>query len=106
MTFLGAALMLVGSVFALLSAVGLWRFPDLYTRLHAAALAGPLGSGVILLSVAITAGDLFATVRCALGFVFLIIATPISAHLLARAVRRTASSPTNIASIKNIGNSR
>mgnify|MGYP001553539309 CR=1 FL=1 len=106
MTLVGVVLMLGGSAFAFLSAIGLLRFPDLYTRLHAAAQAGPVGAGLILLGVAINSADIFVTVRCVLGFAFLIAASPISANLLARAAFRSRLSSTNISSIKNIDNSR
>src|SRR5690606_16047940 len=43
-----AFLLVAGSVFSLLAAVGLLRFPDLYTRMHAASKAGTIGSGLLL----------------------------------------------------------
>ena len=105
MTFVAAALMFVGSAFGLLAALGLLRFPDLFTRLHAAAKAGPVGAGLILLGVAFSSQEPFVAVRCVLGIAFLIMVSPISAHLLARASVRTGSSVPNITSIKNIDNS-
>ncbi len=41
MSIAGAILILIGSAFCLLAALGVLRFPDLYTRLHAASKAGP-----------------------------------------------------------------
>ncbi|MEL7540417.1 MAG: monovalent cation/H(+) antiporter subunit G, partial [Pseudomonadota bacterium] len=35
---LGSALMLVGAVLAVIGTVGVLRFPDFYTRLHAASV--------------------------------------------------------------------
>lgn len=106
MTFVAVALMLAGSVLGLLAAVGLLRFPDLYTRLHSAAKAGPLGAGLILLGVAFTSTDFGVEVRCLLGLAFLILVSPISAHLLARAALRSDASSANIASIKTVHDSR
>ena len=56
-TILAAALILVGSLFALTASVGLLRLPDLYTRMHAASKAGTLGSCVMLLALAVHADD-------------------------------------------------
>lgn len=84
MIYLAAALLLAGSLLAAIAALGILRFPDVYTRLHAASKAGPLGAGLILLAVACMAGDWAIAVRCVLGFVFLILTSPVSAHLLAR----------------------
>lgn len=106
MTAVAAILMLAGSGFALLAAVGLLRFPELYTRLHAAAKAGPVGAGLILVGTAIVSQDLGLAIRCLLGLVFLILVSPISAHLLARAARLSGSSPPNTTSIKNVDDSR
>ena len=77
MTFIGLALLVAGSAFSLLAAIGLLRFPDFYTRLHVGAKAGPLGAGLILLSVAATSADGLLAIRCVVGFVFLIMVSPI-----------------------------
>lgn len=106
MTAVACLLILVGSAFGLSAALGLLRFPELFTRMHAAAKAGPLGAGMILLGVGCLSADFWTAVRCVLGVVFLIMVSPISAHLLARATRRTGSLPANISSIKNIHDSR
>lgn len=106
MMLVAVLLILVGSVFSLLGALGLLRFPNLCARLHAAAKAGPLGVGLILLGVAFNSTELLVAARCVLGIVFLIVLSPISAHLLARTTLGAGSSAENITSIKNIDNSR
>ena len=57
MSYLAATLMLIGAIFCALAALGVLRFPDLYTRLHAASKAGPLGAGLILLAAGLASGD-------------------------------------------------
>ncbi|MFB6249755.1 MAG: cation:proton antiporter, partial [Salinibacter sp.] len=42
-TALPGLLMLVGTGFMLIAAIGLLRLPDLYTRMHAVTKAGTLG---------------------------------------------------------------
>lgn len=106
MTIIAVVLVLIGSAFGLLAALGLLRFPDLFTRLHATAKAGPLGAGLIFLGIAAGSADPLVAVRCTLGIVFLMILSPISAHLLARTTVRLGLSAPNITSIKNIDNSR
>jgi multicomponent Na+:H+ antiporter subunit G len=91
--YLGAALLLVGAVFSLLAALGVLRLPDLYTRLHAASKAGVVGAGFMLVGAGIVSGDGAIVLRALLGMVFLLLATPISAHLLARAALRAGISP-------------
>lgn len=82
---IAAALLILGSVFALIAALGLWRFPDIYCRMHAASKAGTLGSGLMLIAIAFHAGDLGTVTRAVAGFVFFLLTAPISSHLLAKA---------------------
>ena len=85
MIYIASVLLLIGSVFCAIAALGLLRLPDVYTRLHAASKAGTLGAGLILLGVGFASGDLSIAVRCVLGLIFIVLTTPVSAHLLARA---------------------
>ena len=77
--------MLLGAFFSLVAALGLVRLPDLYSRMHAASKAGTMGSGLMLAAVAIIALDGAVIVRAFVGFLFLLLTAPVSAHLLARA---------------------
>lgn len=79
-----ALLILIGSVFALAASIGLLRFPDLYTRMHAAAKAGTLSSCVMLIALAVYADDFSVTTRALGGVLFFLLTAPISAHLLAK----------------------
>jgi len=88
-TYLGCIFLLVGAGFALLGAVGVLRLPDLYTRMHAASKAGAVGGGMILLAVALTSLDGAVALRAILGTGFLLLTTPVSAHLLARVNHRS-----------------
>ncbi len=84
-----AVLLLVGAVFSLLGAIGVLRLPDLYTRLHAASKAGIVGAGLMLVAAGLASGDGAILLRALLGVVFMLLATPLSAHLLARAARKS-----------------
>lgn len=78
-------LVLLGAFFSLLAAVGILRLPDLFTRMHAASKAGTLGSGLMLVAIACIAFDGPVILRALVGFLFLLLTAPVSAHLLARA---------------------
>ncbi len=84
-TLVSAALIVVGSLFALLAAVGVLRLPDVYTRLHAASKAGTVGSSLLLIALALHAEDAGTLSRALAGVVFLLLTAPVSAHLLAKA---------------------
>ena len=82
--YLAAVLMVLGAVFSLLASIGVLRFPDLLTRMHAASKAGAVGGGLLLLAVALVSLDAAVALRALLGIVFLLLTTPLGAHLLAR----------------------
>lgn len=78
-------MLVVGAFFALVASVGLLRLKDVYMRMHAASKAGTLGSGMMLLALAIYAGDLSVITRALAGVVFFLLTAPVAAHLLAKA---------------------
>lgn len=82
--FLGS-LLIVAAIFNLIAAIGLLRLPDVYTRMHAASKAGTFGSGLMLVTIAIHAGEINIASRALAGVAFFLLTAPISAHLLARA---------------------
>jgi multicomponent Na+:H+ antiporter subunit G len=84
-TLLVAAMMIIGSAFSVIAALGLIRLPDVYTRMHAASKAGTLGSGVMLIALGIYSGDVGTLTRSLAGLIFFLLTAPISAHLLAKA---------------------
>ncbi|TYC65303.1 monovalent cation/H(+) antiporter subunit G [Stappia sp. BW2] len=78
-------MLIVGASFALVASIGIIRLKDVYMRMHAASKAGTLGSGVMLLALAVHASDLAVVTRAIAGVVFFLLTAPISAHLLAKA---------------------
>jgi len=100
--YLAAVAVLLGAVFGLLAAIGIVRLPDLYTRLHAASKAGVVGAGLILIAVALISTDGSAILRAILGIIFLLLSTPIAAHLLARAAHKAGEMPSVKTTIEEI----
>lgn len=80
-------LLISGAVFVLLGSVGLVRFADFYSRLHAPTKATTLGLGGLLLASALLSSlqGPGLSLREILISLFLFITAPISAHLLAKA---------------------
>ncbi|MFB6230606.1 MAG: monovalent cation/H(+) antiporter subunit G [Salinibacter sp.] len=86
MTDILAALLMTGGTFLMLvAAVGLLRFPDLYTRMHAVTKAGTLGIGLMLISAAVAFGDLSVAARALAALLFVFLTAPVSAHMIGRA---------------------
>ncbi len=84
-TLISAALLVIGSIFALIASIGLLRLPDLYTRMHAASKAGTMGSCLMLIALAIHSSDVGTVSRALAGVVFFLLTAPVSTHLLAKA---------------------
>ncbi len=94
MSIVAIVLIAAGLVFLAVSALGLFRLPDLYTRGHAVAKSETLGLLLIF-------GGLFfhpaltpdAAVRLLMVLVFALIANPTAVHALIRAARRSGRRP-------------
>lgn len=89
--YFGVFLIFIGSLMALVSAIGLIRFKDVYTRSHAATKSSTLG---VLLTLAgalfyIMGVENFFSVRLVLGIIFVFLTAPVSGHLVTRAAYRS-----------------
>lgn len=89
--FIGAALILIGSIISVISAIGIIRFPDVYTRAHAATKSSTLAVLLTLIGtfIYIWFSDAFISVRVILGILFVFITAPVSGHLIIRAAYRS-----------------
>ncbi len=85
LNYISGILVLVGSGFALVAALGIVRLPDIYSRMHAASKAGTVGSGAMLIALAVFADDPATTLRALAAVAFVMLTAPVSAHLLAKA---------------------
>ncbi|GGA99176.1 Na+/H+ antiporter subunit G [Macrococcus hajekii] len=88
MIFNGLAMIFisVGSLFSLVSAIGLFRLPDVYTRAHAASKAATLGVMFILLGVMFffIGKDHVFNPSLLLAVLFIFMTGPIGGHLITR----------------------
>ena len=80
-----AVVWLAGAMFALLAAVGVLRMPDVFTRMQASTKASTLGLGCLLIGAALQMGDFASFIRVASIGAFVLLTTPVSAHVIARA---------------------
>ena len=78
-------LIVSGSCFAIIGAVGIYRFPDFWARLHAASVSDSAGVILLLLGMALHAGLTLVTVKLLLIGVFLFITGPTTTHATANA---------------------
>ncbi len=85
MDIIGAVLILIGSLFLFLAALGLIRMPDLYNRMQAGTKATTLGSLLVFLGFIFLMPENWP--KIAILALFVLLTNPLSSHALARAAR-------------------
>jgi multicomponent Na+:H+ antiporter subunit G len=87
---IAALFILAGSIIVFVSAIGIIRLPDVYTRSHAASKSSTLGvlSTLVgtLLYFLISEG--YFSIRLIMGIFFVFLTAPVAAHLIARSAYR------------------
>jgi len=92
----------IGLFFNLVGVVGLHRFPDMYTKLHAATKCTTFGSIFLIIAVIMQAAGIWAqggtsqSVMCihaVLALVALLVTNATGAHAIARAAHRSGEKP-------------
>ena len=91
--WIGIALIGIGLPFFLAAGVGLLRFPDIYSRLHALTKADNVGLGLVLAGVALIEANLFATLKLGLIWLLFLLGSATAAHALARMAWRAGLRP-------------
>lgn len=86
---LSAVLLISGSALTFIAAVGVARFPDLLSRMHAATKPQVLGLLLMMGGLAISLGSSQITWKLTLVVMFQLITAPVSAHMVGRAGYRT-----------------
>ncbi|GAB2640650.1 monovalent cation/H(+) antiporter subunit G [Gordonia jinhuaensis] len=79
-----AVFMIVGSLMALTAAIGVLRFPDTLTRMHAATKPQTFGLLIILIGALIKLGSSVDSGMLVLSGLFMIITAPVVAHRIGR----------------------
>jgi multicomponent Na+:H+ antiporter subunit G len=88
-----AALITVGVVFFIAGTMGLLRFPDLFTRLHALTKADNLGLGFIVAGLALYSGSGMVTIKLVLIWLLVMMSSAVASHLISQAALRKGIKP-------------
>lgn len=90
---LSGVLLLAGCSLGVIGALGVIRFPDFYTRMHAAGVTDTLCAGLFFGGLAIQFGLTLASAKLLLIFLFMLFTCPTSTHALAKAARHGGLEP-------------
>jgi multicomponent Na+:H+ antiporter subunit G len=84
-----AVFMVVGALMSLAAAIGLLRFPDLRSRMHAATKPQVRGLFLLLAAVGLPRRTWWVWPVLAVAWIFQLLTVPVSAHMVGRAGYRT-----------------
>ena len=88
--------LLAGGALVFIGGVGLLRFPDFFTRLHAASLTDTLGAALIVFGLALQSGPGLTSIKLALVLALLLMTGPVATHALAKAALHGSVRPVGI----------
>ena len=86
-----AALLIVGAMLAVIAAIGLQRFPDVFARMHAATKPATLGLVSILVAAGLRLDERRDITKVVLVVALQFLTAPLSAHMVGRAAYRAGT---------------
>ena len=85
---LSNVILIIGLFFVFLAMLGLARLPDVYNRLHTTTKIGTLGAFSVMLSILFKVGFSPMGVKALTVALFILITSPVAAHMISRAAHR------------------
>lgn len=90
---LSAALFVAGAFFFFAGTLGLLRFPDVYTRLHALTKADNLGLGFIVLGLVVELPSTAIVAKLGIIWVLVLVSSSLSSQLIANRAMQSGAEP-------------
>ncbi len=87
------AFIVLGSAAVVIGGIGVLRFPDVYTRMHAASVTDTMGAGALLFGLMIHEGLTLVAAKLLLMLIFLFFTSPSSSFALAHAALTSGVDP-------------
>lgn len=91
--YVSAALLIIGCLFFLAGTVGLLRFPDVFTRLHALTKADNVGLGLIVAGLALQAVSWTIAIKMLLIWLLVMLAGASVSYLIAQGALQRGMRP-------------
>lgn len=90
---LGAFLLLIGSLLAIVGTIGVLRFPDFYTRLHAASVTDTSAVTLAVLGMILLSPTWLIAFKLVVIWLFIFLTGPTASHALANAAHTAGLEP-------------
>ena len=87
-SYAAGILIILGMILFLLGAIGILRFPDFFTRMHAAGKCDTLGALLVVTGIAIYNGFAIGSLKIIFIAVFIFLTSPTATHSIARAAMK------------------
>ena len=91
--WVGNSLVTLGVIFLVIGSIGVLRFPDFYSRAHAASKPDTLGLMLTILGLVVIEGATLSSAKLLLIVIFVSIGNPTATHALGRAALRSGLKP-------------
>ena len=88
MDIASALFLLIGSFLCISGGVGILRFPDFYTRMHAVGVTETLATAMILIGLILHNPDFFVDIKLMIILIMTLFISPTASHALASAAMR------------------
>lgn len=86
LNWISMGFLLAGTFFFITATIGLLRFPDLFTRLHATGKGDTLGASLTLIGLIIHAGMTPESIKILIILFFIFSTSPVAAHAICREI--------------------
>ena len=90
---LGWLCIVPGAMFCVIGGIGLLRFPEFYSRMHAAGITDTLGAALVLIGLMFQSADWTVAVKLVVILFFLYVTSPTAAHALIHAAYTSGHEP-------------
>jgi multicomponent Na+:H+ antiporter subunit G len=90
---LGWLFIVPGAMFCVIGGVGLLRFPEFYSRMHAAGITDTLGAALVLIGLMFQSADWTIALKLVVILFFLYVTSPTAAHALIHAAYTSGHEP-------------
>ena len=91
--FAGGLCLFIGCFLCISGGVGILRFPDFYTRMHATGVTDTLGAGMILIGLMFYSTDFLVFAKLVMILLLTLLIGPTTSHVLAKAAMRNGLKP-------------
>jgi multicomponent Na+:H+ antiporter subunit G len=100
---IGGALIVLGAFFYVVGAIGIYRMPDVFTRMHAAGISDTVGAGLLIFGMMFLAGFTLVSIKLAIILGVILFTSPIATHALAQAALQEGLEPVGVGNKVLIG---